>query len=400
MRWILLASAMAGGPAMAAEVKVVPILDARLRYEAVEQEGLPRDAEAITLRARGGVQINSGDWSILAEGEGNAALSERYNDGLNGKLAYPLVSDPKNIEINRLQLQYRGLPKTIVTAGRQRVTLEDQRFVGAGAWRQNEQTFDAARFEWSGLKGLKADVTYSWSVRTIWGRDGVGARQQAISGDNLFALLSYQTPVGALTGFAYLVDQDEAVVSGFRLSSQTYGLRFAGSQPISAAAKLTYAASYARQSDFHRNPNNYAADYWLAEVGLELAGFKLGAGYEVLGADDGIALTSVQTPLATLHKFQGWADKFVTTPPNGIRDAYASLGYGWKNVGPVEGVTLQGLYHRFDSDRLDQHYGDEIDLLASAKWKRFTFIAKYALYDADELATDTRKFWLSVECTY
>ena len=70
--------------------------------------------------------------------------------------------------------------RTLVTTGRQRINLDDQRFVGSSGWRQNEQTFDAARVEATILKNLKADVTYAWSVRTIWGIDGKGARQQAI----------------------------------------------------------------------------------------------------------------------------------------------------------------------------------------------------------------------------
>ena len=75
---------------------------------------------------------------------------------------------------------------------------------------------------------------------------------------SVFATLAYATPVGTLTGFAYLVDQDEAAVPGFRLSSQTYGLRLVGSRPLSKTVKLNYAASYARQSDWHRNPEDYA----------------------------------------------------------------------------------------------------------------------------------------------
>ena len=85
-------------------------------------------------------------------------------------------------------------------------------------------------------------------------------------------------------------------------------------------SSLAYALSYARQSDFHRNPNAYAADYWLVDLGLNVSAWRLGLGYEVLGADRGLPFTSFQTPLATLHKFQGWADKFTVTPPNGIQD--------------------------------------------------------------------------------
>lgn len=392
------AAAMAASPALAQEVN--PLADIRLRWEKVDQDGLAREASALTLRARGGVELKSADWSLLAEGEGTFALAERYDSGLNGKTAYPIVADPKNIELNRLQVQYRGLPKTIVTLGRQRINIEDQRFVGSVGWRQNEQTFDAIRLEHGDLDRLKADLTFSWSVRTIWGVDGSGVRQQAIGGNNVFATISQPTVLGTLSGFAFLVDQDEARVQGFRLSSQTYGVRFSGSQKLSSAAKLNYALSHATQSDHRRNPNDYRADYWLAEIGAELGSARLGLGYEELGADKGVPLTSFQTPLATLHKFQGWADKFLATPPNGIRDWQASAGYGWKNSAGFDAIAATIVYHRFESDRLHLHYGNEWDALISAKRGRWTTTAKLASFDAGDFATDTRKFWLQLEWSY
>src|SRR3546814_4262299 len=72
--------------------------------------------------------------------------------------------------------------------------------------------------------------------------------------------------------------------------------------PLSKAVKLSYAASYAHQSDYHNNPNNYSADYYLVEGGLAFKGFSLGGGYEVLGADNGVALTSFQKPLAKIGR--------------------------------------------------------------------------------------------------
>lgn len=385
-------------PGLAQELK--PIADARLRYEHVDQDGLAEEANALTYRLRAGAEAKWTDWSLLAEAEGTAAVSERYDSGLNGKAHYPIVADPENIELNRLQLQYRGLPKTMITLGRQRINIEDQRFVGSSGWRQNEQTFDAARLEYGDAKGLKADFTYSWSVQTIWGIDGRDARQQAIGGNNAFATVSHPTPVGTLSGFAFLVDQDEAAVQGFRLSSQSYGVRLAGSHNLSPSAKINYALSYARQSDWHRNPNDYRADYWLAEAGLELGSARFGLGHERLGADDGIALTSFQTPLATLHKFQGWADKFLTTPSNGVRDWYGSAAYGWKKIAGLDAINATLIYHRFRSDRLGFHYGNEWDALVSAKKGRWTATAKLAAYNADEFATDTRKFWLQLEWAY
>ena len=385
-------------PAMAQEIK--PIADARLRYEHVDQEGPLEEAGALTFRLRAGAEAKWSDWSLLAEVEGTSPISEHYDSGLNGKTFYPIVADPENIELNRFQVQYRGLPKTIVTLGRQRINIEDQRFVGAVGWRQNEQTFDAARLEYGDAKGFKADVTYSWSVRTIWGIDGRDARQQAIGGDNVFATVSYPTPVGTLSGFAFLVDQDEAAVQGFRLSSKTFGIRLAGGHSLSRTAKINYTLSYARQSDWHRNPNDYEAGYWLADLGVDIGAAKVGIGHERLGADDGLPLTSFHTPLATLHKFQGWADKFLSTPPNGIRDWYGSAGYGWKNIAGLDAINASLVYHRFNSDRLSMHYGNEWDALLSAKKGRWTATAKLANYDADEFATDTRKFWLQLEWAY
>ena len=400
------AAVAAAGPACAQDFSIKPLFDTRLRYEHVDQDDFVRDADAITWRIRAGAEVSNKDWSFLAEAEGTAPLKEDYNSGLNGKILRPLVADPENIELNRLQVQYRGLPKTAITVGRQRISLDDQRFVGSVGWRQNEQTFDAARIEWTGIKDLKLDLTYSWSVRTIWGIDGgnsfglVTSRQQAINGDNVFANLSYKTPVGTLTGFAYLVDQDVLEVQLFRNSSQSYGARFAGAYPLSKDLKLNYAASYARQSDYHRNPNDYEADYYFGELGLSFAGFTAGAAYEVLGADEGLPFTSFQTPLATLHKFQGWADKFLTTPPNGVRDSFASAGHGWKNAAGLDAINASLVYHRFRSDRLGLHYGDEWDAMVSAKKGRWTATAKIASYNADEFATDTRKFWLQLEWAY
>ena len=40
---------------------------------------------------------------------------------------------------------------------------------------------------------------------------------------------------------------------------------------------------------------------------------------------EGNGVKGFTTPLATLHKFQGWADKFLATPVNGIEDEYVNL---------------------------------------------------------------------------
>jgi len=385
-------------PAMAQEITFKPLAEARLRYENVDQAGIAARADAVTVRVRGGIEASSGPWTATVEAQGNLAIVGDYYDGVNGAATRPLVSDPQNIALYLGQLKYKT--KAIaLTAGRQRIALDDERFVGASPFRQNGQTFDAVRVEWTGVPKLKVDLTYAWKVRTIWGIDGNGGRPQLIGGDNVFANVGYTTPIGTLSGFGYLIDQNAAAVQGFRLSSQTYGARLAGSRPLSAGAKLSWQLSYATQSDYHRNPNAYRANYYLVDAALDVRASRIGGGYEVLGADHGVALTSFQTPIGTGFRFEGWDSKFLTTPPDGVRDLYGSLAFGWKVAGPFKALTLQGVYHRFSSDRLVRLYGDEFDLLASARLRKTTVALRYARYHASSFATDTSKFWLQMDWT-
>ena len=389
---------VATGSALAEPIALKPIVDARLRYEEVNQDGTEKPAEALTMRLRTGVLVSTGPLSALMEAQGNLAIVDHYDDTIHGSSRYAPVGDPENIALYRAQLQYSLLHFT-VTGGRQRIALDDERFVGPSNWRQNGRTFDAVRMEWAVTPTIRADITYSWSVRTPSGIEGSGSKPPSIGGNNVFAHVAYKTPIGTLTGFAYLVDQDEAAVQGYRLSSQTYGARMVGSQALSPIAKVDWALSYARQADYHRNPTNYAASYYFADVGFQASGLRLDGGYEVLGADHGTALTSFQTPLASTFKYQGWANKFTTTPPNGVRDLYGSTGWTWKKIGPLTGVLMQAVYHRFVSDRLSIPYGNEVDLLTSARWQRYTASIRYAEYQADQFATDTRKFWLELDYT-
>jgi hypothetical protein len=387
--------------ALADPLVLKPVGEARLRYEGVSQDGIAEDADALTFRVRAGVEGKSGPFAVLVEGEATLAGIEHYNSGVNGLTAYPVVADPQNVELNRLQVQFSGLPKALVTVGRQRINLDDQRFVGSVGWRQNEQTFDAVRLEWTGIKGVRADLTYAWRQRTIWGVDGTGARPPAMPGDNVFATLGYKAERWGVTGFAYLVDQNSPAVQGFRLSSQTYGARANVTVPL-GKAKLGLTASYARQSDWSANPNSYSADYWLGEATLEVSGFRLTGGYEVLGANSGVALTSFQTPLATLHKFNGTADKFLTTPPNGLCDLYFGLSRSFK-VAALPGLNAGVTWHRYRSDRLGLTYGSEWDAQAGFKiGRKLALLGKFASYRRSGVAdfagdADTDKFWLQLE---
>ena len=101
----VIAALLAGSSASAQPVTLKPLVDARLHYEHVEQAGAASQAEALTVRIRPGVQASTGRWSALVEAEGTLALVEDYNNGTNGRIGFPNVIDPQNIEFNRAQIR-------------------------------------------------------------------------------------------------------------------------------------------------------------------------------------------------------------------------------------------------------------------------------------------------------
>jgi hypothetical protein len=370
-----------------------PIVDVRMRYENVDQDPLAEEAEASTLRIRAGFE--TGKWlqtSLLVEGEGVTPLRDDFNDTTNGKTQYPVVADRENYEVNRLQLTNTALPQTTITLGRQRILLDDHRFVGNVGWRQNEQTYDALRIVSKSVKNLTVDATYLNQVNRVFGKKSPQGRYK---GDSYLANVSYQFPIGKLTSFGYFIDIDPiaAVPAAVRDSSKTYGVRFTGDQPV-GNAKLGWVLSYAKQEDYASNPISFDEDYWLAELTGTFAHYSLGVGYEVLGGD---GMKGFTTPLATLHKFQGWVDKFLATPANGIEDAYVNIGAAFKAVGPFDLLSVLLSYHSYEAEHISADYGTELNAQIVAKIKRFTATLKFGDYDADDLFTDTSKYWFQLE---
>ncbi|HEY7642734.1 MAG TPA: hypothetical protein VH814_23570 [Steroidobacteraceae bacterium] len=370
-----------------------PILDTRLRFESVEQDGVAPTAEAMTLRGRLGFESGKvASTALLAEGEFIRPVVEDYNSTSNGNAAYPVVADPRSSELNRLQLTNTSLPSTTVTLGRQRIVLDDQRFVGNVGWRQNEQTFDALRVVNKSVPRVTLDVTYLDQVNRVYGRDSAQGRYY---GDSVLANASYETALGKLTAFAYRVDIEPiaGAPGAVRDASETYGVRFAGARAVSAAT-LSYAGSYATQHEADGNPLSFALDYYLGEINVAYGPYSLGAGAETL---EGNGTKGFTTPLATLHKFQGWADKFLVTPADGIDDRYLNAGLTRQHWAALDAVSIVASYHRYAAERGSLRYGSEADLQAQAKLGRLTGTLKYADYRADDLLTDTTKWWLQVE---
>ena len=120
------------------------LFDARLRLEQVDDDALADDASALTLRTRLGWQSAPlSGWYVLAEIEDVRALIEDYNSTANGEVTRPLVADPEGSEWNQAYLGWKDDGGNQFALGRQRLALDNHRFIGNVGWRQNEQTFDA-----------------------------------------------------------------------------------------------------------------------------------------------------------------------------------------------------------------------------------------------------------------
>lgn len=360
-------------------------VDVRLRYEGVDQ-GLANSADALTVRNR--VALRTGEWngfSLLLEGEDVRALVEDYNSTGNGRIGFPVVADPEGGEINQAALSYqRGLGTA--TLGRQKISLDNQRFFGAAGFRQNEQTFDAASFVYAN-EVYTARMIYVDQVHRVFGNSNPNRllRQQDLSG--LIATFGYQTTLGLLRLYGHLIENVDIPLS----STQTFGVRFDGLYKPSDHWNISYVSELARQSDYADAAAASAARYALFELGIGHSRWlqSLRLGTERLGGD---GRSAFQTPFATLHMFNGWADTFLTTPVSGLRDWY--LEYGAK-LGP--GRALVQL-HRFDAEQGSQRYGDEFGLQYTWPLRPdLTMTLKWANYRARAFGRDTEKLWLSFD---
>lgn len=364
--------------------------NARLRYESAEQTGL-KDSAALTMRTRlGYTTAPLQGWKAMVEAENVLAVNgDSYNQaGLNaagvGRVA---IADPETTEINQVWLAFTE-EQTTATLGRQRLVLDNARFVGDVGWRQNQQTFDAVTLQDKSLPQTTLTYAYLWQVNRIFGREHPQGRYD--SNSSLLNASYAGFAAGTITGYAYLLDFDNAATQ----SCATYGFSFTGARKLTDSTKLTYRAEVATQSDYGSSTLAYRATFLSLEAGVAGKPGSLALGYEVLGSDGGV---SFRTPLATLHAFDGWADLFLTTPGNGLRDTYLKAG-----LALPEGFNLLGFYHVFTADRLGADYGKEIDLQVSRKFSAaITGTLKYARFSRD-LATlpDVTKFWLQLDYTY
>lgn len=336
----------------------------RLRFEDVDVGGVSNDA--LTLKSRLTYKTDTLN--------GFSALFEVDDTTVLGDEDYTGIADSEYTDVNQAYLAYSAADTT-VKFGRQRILLDNQRFVGGVGFRQNEQTYDALTLTNKSLADTTLFYGYISEVNNIFASD---AKHET----HLLNAKYTGLPFGTVTGYYYQIEPDAAADS-----IDTFGVRFTGSQPA-GDAKLLYTAEYASQDQ----NNGSKPDYYVLEGGVSVSGVTAKLGYEVLESDNGVGFN---TPLATKHKFQGWADKFLGTPGTGIEDLYLTVGT------KVAGVKLLAVYHDFEAETTSADLGSEFGLVVAKQFgKNYGLSLKYADYQAGDTGVDTDKLWLTATAKF
>ncbi len=370
----------------------------RPRFEFVDQEGFDDQAMALTLRAA--FKYTTAAWNgmqLRSELEVVGPIGgDTYNSTQNGKTQYPIIADPAGGHFNRLFLFHKGEGYE-AGYGQDEIIYDNSRWVGNIGWRQNHQTFNS-------LKVDGATNGFSYHAAYLFGRYHVANIKGKYDGDayyngdrldsSFFLNGGYGFDFGKLAAYWYSYEFDSPNGAEVKRTN-TYGASLAG-----AVSSFVYRAEFASQKreDAKGTGSDGSATYYHLIGGMKFGSGKVLVGYEVLGSDDGAY--AVQADFGTNHKFNGFADQFLATPSQGVKDLYVT------GVAKFAGVKLVASYHNFkpDDDSSFSDYGNEIDLVLAKKMnKQVGLLAKYANYMASDdagnpKASDVQK--LILQATY
>jgi hypothetical protein len=329
----------------------------RPRYEFADKKDNSVDAaNAFTARVRLAVEAKLFNVDALKAKIGVTSINNfgytDYNDGsASGNTKYDKIVDAQQAILSEAYLSYT-LSDTNILAGRSHINLDNQRFIGTVGWRQMERAYDTLTVTNKSVKNLT--LLGSW----IYGYQGVNSKPTTETSSAILHANYKLNDMFNATAFSYILADVH----------NTYGLRATGAIPIGNDIKLNYAASYAKQAKASINYNGTAnadidASYIDLAVNTKINAYTIGLEYEKLGKAEGTSTKGFTTPLATLHKFQGFADEFLAQTGGsndlGLRDISVKVGYATKNSGKALVI-----YHKFFAEAgANKDFGSEIDVL-------------------------------------
>ncbi|MDI1360695.1 alginate export family protein [Methylotenera sp.] len=413
-----------------------PMTSFRLRYENVQQDGngpagTPfatkplEDANAFTLRSLIGWQTSPfHNFSFAAQIINVTKLNDNYNDGTAfspaisagsnqpDHLGYAKVVDPDQTNINQAYIDWTGLKNTKFRLGRQQTNLDNVRFIGDIGFRQVMQVFDGVSVTNKSIPDTNVYAAHFESVnqintryRTAGALDIVNAKY-SISGTE------------GITGYGYFSKFDDlgfgnawfggTTNAGRNQSNKTLGLRLDGVHPFNPNFRAAYTAEYAKQTDYSGGDSLIDAHYLKLGGGVGFDAFNIRIDQETLSSNDG--KFAFQTPFGTNHLFQGWVDKFLATPRQGIKDTFVTATYR------LDDFLFFADYHVINSDvdfakvggGTGDKYGKEwnvavtynvnSNIMTKLEYGKFTESDQYVA-TANRIR-DTDKLWLTAMYTF
>jgi hypothetical protein len=443
----------------------------RLRYKKVGQDGLqpPRtvgatvnpgqnsdleDADAFTLRSLIGWQTAPyQNFSFGAQLIDVSKLNDNFNDSTNStlingasnqpdKVQYAKVVDPDYTGVNQLFVDWTGIKNTKFRLGRQQINLDNVRYVGDIGFRQVMQVFDGVSVLNKSIPDTEVFLGHMESVRQI---TTVLRTKGALEMANIRYRIS---PTEYLIGYGYLSSFEDlglgrawfgnagvagtatVLTAGAALGkngaanqkadqgNKTFGVRLDGTHPFNPNFRAHYTAEYAKQTDYSGGDSRIDADYYKLGGGVGFDNFNIRIDQEKLGSNNG--KYAFQTPFGTNHLFQGWVDKFLATPLEGIQDTFVTATYRYDDF------VFFADYHVIKSDTdfnkvgggTGDKYGTEWNVAATYNYSK-NIMAKieYGKYKEDDhyallpatlndvagnrgRIRDTDKLWLTAMYTF
>jgi len=399
----------------------------RLRYENVQQDGNGAtnpvapllDANALTLRSLIGWQSSPfHNFSVAAQIINVSKLNDHFNDGTSfsainaasnqpDKLGYAKVVDPDQTNINQAYVDWTGIKNTKFRLGRQQANLDNVRFIGDIGFRQVMQVFDGVSVTNKTIPDTSVYLAHFESLNQINTRyRTAGALDIANAKYSISATES-------VSGYGYFSKFDDLGFSkvwfgadGANQSNKTIGARLDGIHPFNPNLRALYTAEYAKQTDYSGGDARINAHYYKIGGGVGIDAFNLRLDQENLSSNNGVY--AFQTPFGTNHLFQGWVDKFLATPKDGIKDTFVTATYR------LDDFLFFADYHLINSDRdfvkstggTGNKYGKEwnaavtynvnSNVVTKLEYGKFTESDQYAA----ARIRDTEKLWLTALYTF
>lgn len=362
----------------------------RTRYQGIKDD-LLGDANAFTTRINVTASYDLTDaWQFSFQPNYVYAFNEGdYNSVTVKKYTSP-IPDPPGFNLSKIFLTYASEYDWQVNIGRQALSFNNERMVGAIEYWQTPQNFDAIKFDFNNQINWHLQYAYSNKVHRIFGQDStenlpkddvrfglINKRPVNEWGQHKVAAhlinLDYKTENNlSVTSYAYLLENKDQA----KFSTNTFGARISDEfKP--AKFKYRYLTEFAFQQDAYNNPYSYQAWYSLLEASVQYKSHTIKMSQEILSANN---MQGFITPLGTNHKFQGWADVFtVYGMQTGLRDQYLTYR------GRHKKLRWRAVFHHFKSYQNSAVIGNELDVeLAYRATRMWEFKFVYANYQTKE----------------